>query len=451
MAYVYIPLLADVLTWENCEAPPVAVEKLLCDVCHCPAKDGATVTKVVQKQLARFGLTDADMVSGTGDGGGENEGHLGGVHQHMEEVQPSYVRRRCLNHVAWAVCRAGLEESGRTSQDAEKIGTYLAQGLTWFSMKALAVKPVVQGGLGLMQEGSREYKKVFSNMPASIIEGRPESAMNFLTFLRGKQAHLARCAARDVADRGLGAGARDAATSLADEDSRVERSVLAELLFRGLHLARVGSLKQWVALQSNLDEVLQGASTVLTDLTCTIPRLGTRLGASPADLVMWGQRTWVELIAHQELRAAEQVAARLPAYLAYHSKVAERMLAHLHLTVANVTRTSWKAAQLLGRDAAQAHNAAQELLLLLREKAPAQRTKFESYMCADADMMSNLEEFATQAPPTLLWKRQGRFAPLFRFLPPASSPTQTTCWTWSASTLCGSGYYFAAAASRWKA
>ena len=49
--------------------------------------------------------------TGTGDGGGENEG-ASGVHAQMEVVNPSYARKRCCAHFPWRSCAAVFAESG---------------------------------------------------------------------------------------------------------------------------------------------------------------------------------------------------------------------------------------------------------------------------------------------------------------------------------------------------
>eukprot|EP00972_Heterocapsa_arctica_P083526 12307617-Heterocapsa_arctica.AAC.1 len=59
---------------------------------HCPGKKGVDVSRIIDKQLTRLGLNPFDVVSCTGDGGGENEGHHG-VHAYFEEFNPGYVRR----------------------------------------------------------------------------------------------------------------------------------------------------------------------------------------------------------------------------------------------------------------------------------------------------------------------------------------------------------------------
>ena len=57
------------------------------------------MSRIVEKQLGRLGLSCFDVVPGTGDGGGENEGQQG-VRAYFENLNPGYVRRRCLPHIA---------------------------------------------------------------------------------------------------------------------------------------------------------------------------------------------------------------------------------------------------------------------------------------------------------------------------------------------------------------
>ena len=60
---------------------------MLLDLCHCPGKSGAAVMSVLDKQLGRVGLIRYDACSGTGDGGGENEGQTG-IHSSLEADVP---------------------------------------------------------------------------------------------------------------------------------------------------------------------------------------------------------------------------------------------------------------------------------------------------------------------------------------------------------------------------
>ena len=53
---------------------PIRVYPKLLDIIHCPRKDGASVMKVLDQQFESVGASHHDFVSGSGDGGGENEG-----------------------------------------------------------------------------------------------------------------------------------------------------------------------------------------------------------------------------------------------------------------------------------------------------------------------------------------------------------------------------------------
>jgi len=124
---------------------PIQVESLLCDIVNAPAKDGATVGKIVAMQLNRFGCNLADIVSGSTDGGGENEGKHG-VHAMIEDISPLYVRRRGLEHLSWNFCSAGLAASGEIYKQLRQLSSYLSEGITWNRLKEIATSPVANGG-----------------------------------------------------------------------------------------------------------------------------------------------------------------------------------------------------------------------------------------------------------------------------------------------------------------
>ncbi len=414
VTFLYIPMVPSVDTWDAWESPPLRVEPYLCDICNCPGKDGATVVGVVEKQLARVGLSSADMLSGTGDGGGENEG-AGGVHQHMERTSPGDVRRRCMNHLAWTVCRAGLDEVDVKIHCG--ICTYLSAGVTWSSLKTIACHSVAEGGLGLFVEGSRAYQAVFSTMPATIVENRPESDMHFLRFLRGRERNLALCADQDVVDRGLAAGARHAAASLADVNGRIERSIIAELLHRALELARFGNKKRCIAAETSLDVLLAQSLRNISDVSCNAALAG-RFDATPADLAAWAPRSWVEIAVRKDIPDEGEATLRMPRFQYVHRRVANRMQSHLQLTGENIYRTTWQAGALLSKDAVHARTSARALLDHLSSTAPRKRTRFETTLWEDGQIMRELTDFAAQGEPTQVWKEQGRWAALFRFLAP---------------------------------
>ena len=83
----YVGTYEDLSKWNSCEDPPLIKSTCLADIMHCPGKKGTYVSRILEKQLARLGLNCFDVVSGTGDGGGENEGQLG-VHAYVENLSP---------------------------------------------------------------------------------------------------------------------------------------------------------------------------------------------------------------------------------------------------------------------------------------------------------------------------------------------------------------------------
>ena len=92
---------------------------------HCPGKKGAYVSRCLEKQMYRVGLNSFDVVAGTGDGGGENEGHQG-VHWYFESLGTGYVRRRCIPHISWRTCDLAIRVSGL---DLKAMCTYFVMGL----------------------------------------------------------------------------------------------------------------------------------------------------------------------------------------------------------------------------------------------------------------------------------------------------------------------------------
>ena len=131
------------------------------DICHCPGKKGVDVSRVTEKQLSRVGLNGFDVCSGTGDGGGENEGHQG-VHSYYENLNPGYVRRRCVPHIAWRTCDSAIRASGL---DYKALAAYLCEGVTWSRLREIATKGLAEGGLALFRDGSQQCKDLFGTSP----------------------------------------------------------------------------------------------------------------------------------------------------------------------------------------------------------------------------------------------------------------------------------------------
>ena len=73
----YMGTYEDLSQWDSCADPPLTKSTCLADIMHCPGKKGVDVSRIIEKQLARLGLNSFDVVSGTGDGGGETKASKG--------------------------------------------------------------------------------------------------------------------------------------------------------------------------------------------------------------------------------------------------------------------------------------------------------------------------------------------------------------------------------------
>ena len=310
--------------------------------------------------------------------------------------------------------KVGLNEVDQRQH--ERICAYLATGATWFLLKTLAVTAREEGGLGLFVQGSATYTRIFSNQPGTVLRDRPESVKLFLEFLRGREGTLARLAAIDVARRHLKDDAQEAACSLADVDQRVKRSILGELLHRGLHLAKISSTVSHIARERSLEDLWQAGAAILLDASCKTSVL-RRLGAPANAMVLWSPRTWVEVAVRLEYPDEAEAWRRMDMFMSFYRRVAEAMESHLKLTGENIVRTPWLAAQLLSKDAVKATAAARELMRHLATIAPSRKTKFETVLFEDMELMAQMGDFASQAdPPCCLWKRNGRWHRLYIFV-----------------------------------
>ena len=412
---MYIPLWRPDETWETSEDPPLDVTAVLGDICHCPGKDGGTVMRVIDKQLARLSCSRHDLLSGTGDGGMENEGQQG-VHSQLEAEVPGYVRRRCLGHIAWRVSDALLDEVPDYSV-VKRLCEYMCDGSTWTRLQALATTPLLEGGLGLFPENSRKHAAVFANRPASIVDGRPESAQAFLAFLRGKEHVFHAVAQRDVADRGVVQSTVHAVALFGDVRGRAYRSVVAELLHRTLFLHQWVNNHSHIARVQTLTSLMQKAKNIIEDLSLD-DNVIARLGTSREEMYAkgWRPSTWVELATYLVYNDPLLVAPALEQVMRLHEKLVSTAVSHLALIEDNVFRTTWLTATLLSSDAATAQAGAQTLLRQLLTVAPGRQSSFERSVSDNVTLMANLQAFANVTPATCLWKNHGAYKPLFRFL-----------------------------------
>lgn len=110
------------------------------------------VSRVVEKQLARVGLNSFDVVAGTGDGGGENEGSHG-IHRHFEDLCPGYVRHRCLPHIAWRTADMAIKAS---NLEYKHLAAYLVDGTTWTRLKERLLAGVLEKGASISFETGQD-------------------------------------------------------------------------------------------------------------------------------------------------------------------------------------------------------------------------------------------------------------------------------------------------------
>ena len=412
---LYTGTFVDLPQWETCKDPPILVSTCLADIMHCPGKKGVDVSRVVEKQLARVGLNCFDVTSGTGDGGGENEGHHG-VHAYFENLNPGYVRKRCIPHISWRTCDAAIRVSGL---DYKALAAYLVEGITWSRLRELATRDPGDGGMGLFRDGSQQCKDIFGKSPSAICDSRPETDLNFLKLLEGKEHILHRLATKDLEQRTLSSDTRAAILNLGDIKNRICRRILQEILERCMFLLYFNGKHSSVACATTWDQLMSKAVFLILNLEIE-PLVLERFRKSDEDLAAMDVRptTWVELAVLQVVGDQDLAAERLPEALDFHRSVSEQAAAHLNLLADNTYRTPWLAAKLLSKDKNLAIEAAGSLVKHLVTTRPNNRTPFEQHLFSRDELWRNLEAFSKAEPPVLLWHDHGRYECLFKFLAP---------------------------------
>ena len=401
--------------WESASDPPIICRPHMADIMHCPGKKGVDVSRVLEKQLARVGLNCWDVVASTGDGGPENEGHQG-LHAHFENLSPGYVRHRCLPHIAWRTADMAIRAS---SLDYKSLAAYLVEGITWSRLREIATRSLVDGGLNLFRDGSAPCKNFFGQAPVAIVSTRPQTDLNFLRLLSGKEHLLHRLATKDLEQRRLGAETTAAVQSLADIKLRVQRAVLAEIIDRCLYLMKWNDHHTRVASDSSWEEIMTKATSLILDLEVT-PRALEALGMTQEHYQGLDPqpKTWVELLLLQMLGEQQLVADRLQEALDFHRTVTDTAAGHLALLADNTFRTPWLAAKLLSKDKHKAQAAAKALARHLATTRPSNRTHFEEHLFGTTHLWENLVAFGDADPPVLLWHGQGQYQSLFEFIAP---------------------------------
>ena len=408
---LYLPFFEDLERWEDFDEPPVRTRAFLADICHCPGKRGEDVIHVIDKQLGRLGLNRADIVGGTGDGGGENEGKAG-VHKALEDANPSYVRRRCLPHAAWRCADAAIDAAGTDLVTKYKaLASYFTEGITWRRLRTIATSSIQAGGLGLMQDMSEECRALFGKSPSGIIHQRPDSDFNFLSLLRGKEHQLHRLAVEDLRQRDMADSTKNAVESLGRMDERVQRTILCEVLKRCLFLQFHTYRHERLIMRTSWTELSERASQLIGDLKPTEEVLERLCGG---ECPWQGRRNWVEVAVLECVGDEQLLNAHLPAAMKFHRYISDRASSHLRLVLGNIAQTPWLASSLLSSDASVAQAAAQALLRHLASSPD--RSPFETVLFDDPALYQSLVDFAYARPAVLLWHGRGHFQDLFRFL-----------------------------------
>ena len=163
IAVVYLGRFAPIDEWEPCDVPPIIRTSVMMDIMHCPSKKGTGVCNVIEKQLGRLGCSSFDVVSGTGDGGGENEG-VQGSHAYFEELNLGYVRRRCIPHISWRVCGQAITAS---ELDYNTRCSYFCDGITWSRLREIATQEPDMGGWKLFSDCPQQCKNLLGKSPLS--------------------------------------------------------------------------------------------------------------------------------------------------------------------------------------------------------------------------------------------------------------------------------------------
>lgn len=416
VTFLYLGFLEPIQDWEQSATPPISSRKVLCDICHAPGKKGEDLLHVLDKQLRKFGISRADLVSGTGDGGGENEGRSG-LHAALESANPLYVRRRCIPHLSWRTSDAAILASKTSTGDYQGLAAYLCDGVTWRRLRTLATSSKASGGLDLFRDGSPECFRVFHKAPSTIIDTRPQSDMNFLQFLRGKENDLWQLCELDLRQRKLSGKTQKAVQEMRDSRIMMCRGILAEVLHRCLFLMRWNSRCSTIASRISWEDLMTQAVREIRDLGVD-DEVQKRLGASE-DIVKeqgWTPRTWVELLLLQLFGDPNVVQDLLPEALKFHTLITDKAGSHLELTAGNIMGSHWTAAAMLSTDPSRAQAAATTLVKHIVSMSPNKRSPFEQALFENSELWNSMVDFSRASPPVLLWKGRGHFSDLFRLL-----------------------------------
>ncbi len=338
-----------------------------------------------------------------------------GMHSLFVESNNTYVRRRCQSHISWRVSDAGINEMTAETWD---LATYLREGVTWGRLSAIATQSRDIGGLQLFPAFSAAHRRFKEPSPPSVLDARPETNWLFLQWLIPRQALLSQLIPLDVQQRGLrNQSATSAAATIQNRTHCLLRRLDLVLLHKGLFLFHYNQVKKCVVADTTYDELVERASTIITSLDTTditLKSLELKREDFGEDELNGG---WVKLALRQHPGfGVDECEDFMPEAMAYHLRVSMRMSGHLRLTWENVNSSEWLAGGILSKDPNTARACARLLHDHLKRKSPSEMRPFEAAVTQDEGLMLQIDDFASQDPPCLVWRRQGRWAYLFKFL-----------------------------------
>ena len=238
-------------------------------------------------------------------------------------------------------------------------------------------------------------RKFSDRAPCAIIDGRPETDLQFLRLLSGKEHILHKLATKDLEQRTLSDDTRAAIMSLAGIQGRIHRRVLQEVLERCQYLYYWSGKHPSVACETSWDDLMQEAVSLILSLDITTKVL-ERFHLKEEDLAAMTARpkTWVDLAILQVVGEEDLVAGYLPESLDFHRSVSDQAAAHLNLLGDNTFRTPWLAAKLLSKDKILARDSASALVRHLATTKPGNRTTFEERLISQVELWKNLADFS---------------------------------------------------------
>lgn len=222
------------------------------------------------------------------------------------------------------------------------------------------------------------------------------------------------------------------------ESSRIKRSILREMLFKGLYLHRFAMKNQYIVTSTTHEHLIAKATSILSSLDIDEEIL-LELEVDADELVALGMvgGPWPKLVALK--KGGDRGAEFVEEAMVFHMHLSTRMTTHLRLALENTVRTQWLAGGLLCPDAALAQESANALYGQLLRTPPKSRTLFEAAFISNEQFMLELDSFREQSPPVVLWGANARYSELFRCLAPrflANPDTVLGCegihsrWQW---------------------